>query len=103
MKEAVAGEVADPVLTVRNPAALREARRRKAEKAFQAEAAGAAAEVGQWEDEGDSWNRPFWTDPPETEPEAAGEDKGSAKVFSVEFKHNAAVILDTGIYDPDAY
>jgi hypothetical protein len=78
--------VMDPVMTVRDPEALREARRRKSENAFKA--AGFTkedTEAAEWDELEDSWVRSFWVEPaiaagpdgeeePEEEPEEPEED-----------------------------
>ena len=142
----VGGSVMEPVPEVRDPAALWEARRRKAEKAFKkAVLVEDASDIGEWQEFGDIWRRSFRTESaadaddavdavdavdvtgPEgedvVEPKDDGDEEekddvaaddreeaqepeiafGDEKIFEVEFKHNAAIVIDVKTYNCDEY
>lgn len=97
MNVSVYGMESVPVVRVANPVALTEARRRMAEKAFRHSRFRSAEETGEWEGAGDTWTRDVWIEDLSAE---SGEKRIS---FVVEFKHNAAIVINTCFLDAEAY
>lgn len=77
MRATVTAQESATVTVVRDPAALHEARLRKAEKAFVAGPAKSAVEVGEWVASGDSFTKTFWVNAfiGEDEDEDDGDDE----------------------------
>jgi len=82
---------------VRDSVALWEARRRKSEGKFTEAKFRNVEEIGEWVERDSEWTRSFWVE------DASKEDGCREMTFTVEFKKNAAVVLNSYFIDDGAF